>query len=99
MKILITYISLLGFAVSLRAQSSIQVDYSAPPGMPAVFRLSGSTVPTGNSVWIGSFDSGFDVAGKAGDPTGPTGLLSAWNFFGGTTIQPLAGQSGRFSGS
>jgi len=95
MKIFVTCITLVSFAVSLHAQS-IQVDYSAPPGMPAVYRLSGTAVPNNNSVWIGSFDNGFDVAGNADDPND---LVDGWNFFGGTTIQPLAGQPGRFSGT
>ena len=79
------------------AQGTNQVQYTAAPGQPAVFTNPGPTpLANGNSVWIGSFDTGFNVSLNADDPAA---LLSAWNSYGQTTITTLIGQPGRFAGN
>lgn len=97
MKKLITYFILgLALAQSLKAQS--QVNYSAAPGQPAVFNNNGTSVATGNAVWIGTFDPTFNLGLYADQPQQ---LLAHWHPFGqqNTTITSIGGQPGRFSGS
>jgi hypothetical protein len=80
-------------ASNLMAQS--QVQYTAAPGQRAVY-TTGGPVANGNSVWIGTFNQGFDPNTSENDPYT---LLANWHQFGSTTITTLAGQPGRFTGN
>ncbi len=93
MKILLTCLTV---ALSLNLMAQSQVNYSAPPGMPAVYNIGGVAVANGNSVWVGAFDQGFNVAANANRPDL---LLAHWNSFGSANISTIGGQAGRFTGS
>src|SRR4026208_1958809 len=102
MKILIGFIAvLLGFLPNMFGQGSTQVNYSAPLGHRTVY-LTTPTVPTptpvanGNSVWLGSFNSGFNVPQNANNPAL---LLSNSHEYDKTAINTLApfNQAGSFS--
>jgi hypothetical protein len=59
--------------------------------------LNASTaVANGNSVWLGGFNSGFNVAANANNPQT---LLASWNTYDTTTINSLGpfNQAGSFS--
>jgi hypothetical protein len=98
-QILVTcFFAIVAFAPRVPAQSSSQVDYNAGLGQRTVHTLTGP-VADDNAVWIGAFDTGFDVAGNADDPAA---LLAHWNHYGDTTINTLPppfSQQGSFSGS
>ena len=95
MKLILTCLTVaLALAPNLMAQS--QVNYSAPPGMPAVYTLGGAPVANGNSVWIGAFNPTFNVTANANRPDL---LLANWHSFGSTTITTIGGQPGRFTKS
>src|SRR5688572_17345326 len=94
MKLLITsLLAVLAFNTYLFAQG--QVEYGASPGQRAIHNLNGTPVANGNSVWLGTFTAGFNVAANANDPAA---LLANWHPFGdgGTTIRTII-QPGRFS--
>lgn len=75
------------------AQST--VFFSAEPGTYDV-RFGATAVPDGNSVRIGYFDKGLDLAANAGNLAV---LSSAWHQYGSTAIQTLSSQPGRFTDS
>ena len=99
MKILINSILIL-FALLPRviAQGQTQVNYSAQLSQPNVHTLGGGAVADGNSVWLGAFDSGYDVTVNQNDPLD---LLSNWNEYDTTTITTLMpfNQQGSFNDS
>ena len=99
MKILITSIvALFGFLPAIFAQGSTQVNYSAPLGHRTVYLNGTTAVPNGNSVWLGGFNSGFNVSASANNPQS---LLSNWHEYDRTTINSLPpfNQAGSFSDS
>jgi len=82
--------------IQLAAQAqSINVSYAAGGGQRDVF-YNGSAVPNGNQVRVGFFTSGFDVAANSANLNA---LNGAWHQFDATSITPVFGQPGHFSGS
>jgi PEP-CTERM motif len=87
MKILISFsIVLLGFLPRPFAHSSTQVDYSAPLGHKTVYLNPTTPVGDGNTVMIGGFNFGFNVANNANNPAA---LLANWHEYDSTTITTL----------
>lgn len=84
----------LGSAGGLHAQLIITVDYLAGPGLRYAVDSGSTYVADGNSVWVGTFQSGFDVAANVGQLSL---LRGAWLDFGSTTVRTIQGEPGRFS--
>src|SRR4051794_19370628 len=87
-------LALLGILQIPARADSITVNFAAGPGQRNLM-FNGTTVPDGNYVKLGFFDSGFDVAGNAGNLGS---LAGAWNELGYTTVTPVFGQPGYFAG-
>jgi len=86
---------LLSFAsIPLMAQST--VGFSAGVGERDVLDINNQPLADGNTVSIGFFDPGFDVASFVSDLNA---LDAAWNEFSTTSIQIIFNEPGRFAGS
>lgn len=100
MKILIaSIIVVLASLPAALAQGSTQVNYSAQLGQRTVALTSGAPVANGNSVWLGAFNSGYNVLANADNPQS---LLANWNTYDTTainTLPPPFNQAGSFSDS
>src|SRR5258705_2352434 len=77
------------------AQSSITVNFSAPPTDRDVLYNAGLAVPDGNYVQVGYFNAGFDVAANA---LNFSALSAAWDELGFTNIASVFGQPHCFAG-
>jgi hypothetical protein len=75
---------------------SFTVDLDGGPGFRALQTAESDLVPAGNSVELGWFDAGFDVAANASDLLV---LRSAWNPFLSTSVRDIFGEPGRFAAS
>src|SRR5213078_3765543 len=91
---LFVLLALLGILRIPARADSITVNFSAGPGQRNLM-FNGTTVPDGNYVKLGFFNSGFDVAANSGSLSS---LAGAWNELGYTTVTPVFGQPGYFGG-
>ena len=67
--------------------------YGSEFGQPPIWTSAGVGLPDGNSVWLGYFDAGFDVAANADDLEA---LLGAWHLYDATTTYSDVLEAGHF---
>ena len=75
------------------ARGAVTIDFTAGPGERSLITSTGSPVPDGNLVHVGSFATLFDVQANAGSIGS---LWSSFNVLGTTTVRTILGDPGRF---
>ena len=96
--LVILSIGLVGLLPGVLGQGTItQVDYSTALGNRTVHLNPTTPVANGNTVWLGAFNSGFNVFANRDNPAA---LLANWNEYDATTIISQVGpanQPGSFN--